>query len=381
MLHQAMNDRQEEFAAMGPDVWRVAKQIHRGLSTAWVLRVLAVVCLLPWTISVCAAQSQTKPQIFHIVHPAMGSEFSLDLYAPDQETASKWAELSFDEIDRIEALLSNYQRASELSRISREASDHEVVTDPETFGFLQAALSWSHRTGGAFDITVGPLMRAWGFFFNSGRVPSEEELERLRERTGWSKVLLQPATRGVRFQNGAKMELDPGGIGKGYAVDRVVSLLREQHVMSALLSAGSSSLYAIGAPPGAEGWRVNIPDPAQSGSTLSVVYLRDASLSTSACTEKFFIKEGHRYCHILDPKTERPVEDMLQTTVIAPTAIDTDALSTSTFVLGAEGSRKLLDAMPNAQALIVSGTATSPRYNAIHWNRPLCTSETKGSCQ
>ena len=364
MLHQAMSNRHERRAAMLS-------------SMQWAM---AVVFLL-WAASVRCALGQAKPEIFHVVHPAMGSEFSIDLYAPDKETANQWAELSFDEIDRIEALLSNYQPTSELSRISREASEHEVVTDPETFGFLQASLSWSRRTDGAFDITVGPLMRAWGFFFNNGRIPSTEELNALRARTGWAKVLLQPTTRGVRFQNGAKMELDPGGIGKGYAVDRVVALLREQHVTAALISAGSSSLFAIGAPPGEKGWRVNIPDPARAGSIMSVVYLRDESLSTSACTEKFFIKEGHRYCHILDPKTERPMEDMLQTTVIAPTAIDTDALSTSTFVLGAEGSRKLLSGSPEMRALIVSGTEKHPRYAAINWNRPLCTSETKGRCQ
>lgn len=345
-----------------------------------VLRVTAIAFGL-WAMSVCDALAQATPQIFHSVHPAMGSEFSIDVYAPDQETASRWAELSFEEIDRIEALLSNYQPTSELSRISREAADHEVVTDPETFGFLDVSLSWSKRTDGAFDITVGPLMRAWGFFFDKGRIPSEEELSRLRERTGWSKVLLKPQTRGVRFANGAKMELDPGGIGKGYAVDRVVALLREQHVAAALISAGSSSLYAIGAPPGAQGWRVNIPDPAHAGSTLSVVYLRDASLSTSACTEKFFIKQGHRYCHILDPKTERPVEDMLQTTVIAPTAIDTDALSTSTFVMGADGSKRLLDTMSDTRAVIVSGTTTQPKYTSINWNRPVCNSGTKEACQ
>ena len=301
----------------------------------------------------------------------MGSEFAIDVYAPDQATATQWMDESFEEIDRLEDLLSNYRPTSELSRITREAGEHAVTTDPETFRFLQTSFEWSKRTGGAFDITVGPLMRTWGFFFNQGRVPSQEELNRVRPNVGWDKVVLDPAKRTVSFRAGAHVDLDPGGIGKGYAVDRVVALLRGHHVTAALISGGSSSIYAVGAPPGTQGWRVNVPDPAEDGQTLSVVYLKDASLSTSACSEKFFIKNGHRYCHILNPHTERPVEDMLQTTVIAPTATDTDALSTSTFVLGAEGTRRLLDTLPGTSAVLVSGSTAQPRYDAVHWTAPL----------
>ena len=316
--------------------------------------------------------TQEKPlALFHDVHRAMGSEFSIDLYAPNQETADRWMQLSFEEVDRIEALLSNYQPTSELSRISREAGTHPVPTDPETFDFLQTALSWSSRSDGAFDITVGPLMRAWGFFFNHGRIPTEEELLALKKQTGWSNIHLDASTRTVSFINHSSMELDPGGIGKGYAVDRVVALLRQQHVSAALISAGSSTIYAISAPPGSEGWPVNVADPAHAGRTLSTILLVDTSLSTSACTEKFFIKDGHRYCHILDPHTMHPVENMLQTTVVAPSATDSDALSTATFVMGPDASARLLQSCPQTEAVIVSGTPDSPRYRAIHWPYPL----------
>ena len=321
-----------------------------------------------------ASHAQTKaPQSFHVAHKAMGSEFTIDLYAPNAETAAQLAQPCFDEVDRIEELLSNYRPSSELSRISREASAHAVITDPETFRFLQTSFDWSARSDGAFDITVGPLMRAWGFFFNNGRVPAESELEALRAQTGWRKVVLDPKTRSVSFANHAKMELDPGGIGKGYAVDRMVSLLHEEGVRSALISAGSSSLYAIGTPPGKPGWRVNVPDLAHPDSTLTHVFLRDASLSTSACTEKFFIKDGHRYCHILDPHTSHPVENMLQTTIVAPLATDTDALSTATFVMGAEASARLLHTLPGTYAVIVSGTDAQPEYHSIGWPEPLNT--------
>ena len=322
----------------------------------------------------CVSAQSSSRRLFHAVHPAMGSEFSIDLYAPDQETANRWMQESFDEIDRIDALLSNYKPTSELSRITREVAAHPVTTDPETFAFLQTCVAWSRRTQGAFDITVDPLMHAWGFF-QQGHVPFQAELDHLRASIGWDKIVLDPAKRTVWFRDGAHLALDPGGIGKGYAVDRVVALLRKDRVTAALISAGSSSIYAMGAPNGAKGWRIDITDPAKPANTLSTVYLRDASLSTSACTKKFFIKDGHRFCHILDPHTERPVEDMLQTTVIAPIATDTDALSTASFVLGAQGTRRLLDSLANTHTIVVSGTTEHPQYDAIHWTEALHSSK------
>jgi FAD:protein FMN transferase len=358
---------------------RVLKVGERG----WGSRHLAWFALVPFILfgflpalaqsngrSVSPSQAVSL-KLFHEVHPAMASEFTIDLYAPDQETAEQWMALSFEEIDRIEDLLSNYRPTSELSRISREAGNGPVTTDPETFAFLERAVDTSRRSSGAFDITVGPLMRAWGFFFNHGRIPSDDELAALRKQTGWSNISLDPRTRTVSFANRVSMELDPGGIGKGYAVDRVVELLRQQGVKAALISAGSSSIYGLGSPPGTEGWPVNVPDPAETGKVLSVVSLKDLSLSTSACTEKFFIKDGHRYCHILNPHTMRPVEGVLQTTILAPSAADSDALSTATFVMGKHGFAKLLSGYPGASGLLVSGAQERPEYTTFHWPRPI----------
>jgi thiamine biosynthesis lipoprotein len=320
-----------------------------------------------------AKASSVGPQLklFHEVHKAMGSEFSIDLYAPDSETAERWMELSFEEIDRVEDLLSNYRPTSELSRISREAGDGPVTTDPETFAFLEKAVVVSSRSDGAFDITVGPLMRAWGFFFNNGRVPDAAELARLKEKTGWQHIKLDASARTVYFTNRVPMELDPGGIGKGYAVDRVVTLLRENGVKSALVSGGSSSIYGLGAPPGEKGWPVIVPDVEHTGTVLSTVWMNDLSLSTSACTEKFFIKDGHRYCHILDPHTERPVEGILQTTILGPSTEDSDALSTATFVMGKDGLKRILSMYPGSAGLLVLKGSQKPEYVSYKWPQPI----------
>ena len=356
----------------------MGQKIHSSLITrSTIPSVLRAAILILVLVVLQAASARAQPassgtlQPFHDSHRAMGTVFTIDLYAPDQQTADQWMQISFDEVDRIEALLSNYQSSSELSRINREAPDHVVTTDPETFAFLRTSLDWSRRTGGAFDTTVGPLMRAWGFFFDHGRIPSRAQLQSLRKQVGWQKVLLDPANRTVQFANHAHIEFDPGGIGKGYAVDHIVALLRQQHVTAALISAGSSTIYAIGSPPGASGWLIHVPDPAHPGKVLSTVAVKDMSLSTSGCTEKFFVKNGRRYCHILNPRTMSPVQNMLQTTVISPSATDSDALSTATFVMGARASAHILRSIPHSSAIIVSGTIEKPRYAAIDWPAPF----------
>ncbi len=318
------------------------------------------------------AQAPTAATRFHLSHAAMGTEFTIDLYASDQSTAEHEADLAFDEVDRLEDLLSNYRPSSELSRISRDAGNGPVVTDPETFQFLERSLFWSQRSGGAFDITVGPLLRVWGFYQHGGRVPSDAELKALRDSIGSEKIELDGEHRTVAFTNHHAMDLDPGSIGKGFAVDAAVRLLREAGVQSALISAGGSTLYAIGAPPGESGWVVKVEDPRSAGVTAATVLLKDTSLSSGACTQKFFIKDGHRYCHIFNPQTLRPMEGVLQSTVISPSATDSDALSTVVFVLPPEASRKVLASMPDTEALIFRGPAPVSDCIAINWQGQPC---------
>jgi thiamine biosynthesis lipoprotein len=323
-------------------------------------------CLLFW----CAfahAVAQTNGQLYRGEHAAMGTTWTILLYTPDAASGQTALDAAWDEVDRIDDLLSNYKPESELSRINRGAAEGPVTTDPETFAFLQAAMHHSEISDGAFDITVGRLLRTWGFFDHNGKVPTEAERKADMTRVGWKHVQLNPADRTVQFIDSHRLELDPGSIGKGYAVDCVVKVLSAFGVTRAFVSAGSSSIYALGAPPGKAGWSVDIPNPhsvSHAGDhPLATVLLRDRSLSTGACTEKFFIENGHHYCHIFDPRTLLPVEGMLQTTVITPLAIDSDALGTSVFVLTPQESQRMLVKIPNVSALIVTTTA----IEAIRW--------------
>lgn len=304
--------------------------------------------------------------LFSESRPAMGTTFEIHLYAADRVRAAELFETAFEEIERVEAALSNYRPTSELSRINARAASGAVVTDPEVFALLARAFDYSRQSEGAFDLTVGRLMKAWGFFRGAGRFPSEAELSRARAQTGWRRVKLDPAGRSISFETPG-IELDPGGIGKGYALDRVAALLREQGVKAALLSSGSSSVYALGAPPGRAGWTVRVPDPLDRSRVLSHVLLKDRSLSTSGNYEKFFRLGGRTYCHIIDPRTGRPVEGVLQTTVIAPEATDSDALSTTIFVLGPVRGARLLEGMKETAALFVTDTDGAGRVVRVGW--------------
>src|SRR5262249_14129892 len=157
--------------------------------------------------------------------------------------------------DRIDRLMSNYKPASPLSRVNREAAQHPVAIDQESFDFISAALRYHDQSSGAFDITVGPLMKAWGFFGGDGRVPPAQELASARRLVGSAHVRLNPASRTIAF-DAPGVELDLGGIAKGYAVDRVVALLRQRQIAAALVSAGGSTIYALGAPPDRDAWAV-----------------------------------------------------------------------------------------------------------------------------
>ncbi|MES2392703.1 MAG: FAD:protein FMN transferase [Acidobacteriota bacterium] len=300
--------------------------------------------------------------LFTRVHPAMGTDFTLYIYTADAAAADREADRAFAVVDQLESLLSNYQPQSELSRMNSEAASHAVTTDPETFRFLKESLAWSARSDGAFDITVGKLMKAWGFFRSTGHLPTDADLARVRAETGWKRVMLTAGTRTVRF-TAPGVELDPGGIGKGFAVDAAIHELRADGVRVALLSAGSSTIYALGSPPGAAGWKVQVPDPQHRGATLSTIELHDTSLSTANCSEKHFVAGGHQYCHIMDPRTLRPVEGRLQATVIASSATDSDALSNVIFVLDTAGRKRVMASLPRADAaLVVLAGGMEERY-------------------
>ncbi len=294
----------------------------------------------------------------------MATVFFLHLYADSPIAAKSQAAAAFREVDRIESLLSAFRPDSELSRLNRDAGAGPILTDPETFRFLHLALQWSRRSSGAFDMTVGAVMKAWGFL-EKGAVPSPEQLQAISRDVGWQKVELDQPNRTIRFTSHG-LRLDPGGIGKGYAVDRAIDKLKSENVSAALLSAGSSSIFALGRPPGQPGWKVRVSNLDKTGD-ISTVLLADTSLSTANITGKYFIEGGRSYGSIMDPRTLRPVRGTSQVSVIAPSATDSDALSNALFVLDTGGRVELLSRVKDVSALVVCGTQEATRNEAIRW--------------
>ena len=182
----------------------------------------------------------------------MASVYAIEAYGPDAETLPRMVEEAFDEVDRIDRMMSHYKAESPLSRVNREAARHPVTVDRELFDFIAGAMRYNRDSEGAFDITVGPLMKAWGFFRGDGRMPTAEELGAARRRVGAGHVILNESATSIGFDVDG-VELDLGGIAKGYAVDRVVGLLRARRISAALISAGGSTIYGLGAPPGRDG--------------------------------------------------------------------------------------------------------------------------------
>ena len=281
----------------------------------------------------------------------MGTFFSVVAYGHDYAYLDETIHRSFQEVDRLEGMMSHYRRESELCRINRDAHDRAVAVSAEMFQLLEDAQRFSEETGGTFDITIGPLMKAWGFFRGWGRMPDQDELDQAMCGIGYRHVRLDAGTRTVKL-DAPGIELNLGAMGKGYAVDRIIGILREAGIEQALVSSGTSSIYALGAPPGAEGWTVSVCDPFDRRRTACDVRLKNLSLSVSGDCEKFFEVGGRIYSHIMDPRTGRPAEDMVMAVAIAPTVTESDVLSTAFFVGGIEGTRMALDRHSNVTALL-----------------------------
>ena len=270
---------------------------------------------------------------------AMGSTYSLVLYGEDRDRLEGASEEAFEEVRRLDRMLSNYRPGSEWSEVNRYAAERPVKVSAELFRLLSACVEYSRQSEGAFDISVGPLMKVWGFYKGSGHLPQKADVLGALSRVGYRNIFLDAANKTVRFARQG-VELDPGGIGKGYAVDRMVDILRKDGITAALISASGSSMYALGAPPGEPGWKVKIRDPKDDANTVAEVTLKDESMSTSGSYEKFFRAEGKLYSHIMDPRTGFPAEAALSASVIAPLTLDSEAWTKPYFINGLEWAAK-----------------------------------------
>jgi thiamine biosynthesis lipoprotein len=271
---------------------------------------------------------------------AMGATYSVVVYGYDRVKMEAAADAAFDEVRRLDEMLSNYRADSEWSEVNRHAAEKPVKVSPEMFQLLLDCVAYSRESEGAFDISVGPLMKVWGFYKGSGHLPHRAEVAAALPNVGYRHIHLDAAAGTVWFDRSG-VELDPGGIGKGYAVDRMVDVLKQQGVQIALVAGSDSSIYGMGAPPTEpKGWRVDIKNPWHQRQTAAEVFLKDMSMSTSGSYEKFFRAEGRIYAHIMDPRTGYPAQGSVSVSVVSPRTIDSEAWAKPYFVNGRQWAEK-----------------------------------------
>lgn len=264
----------------------------------------------------------------------MGTAITVVAYGHDRFKLQAGVTSALEEARRIEELLSNYRPQSEWSEMNRLAAERPFPVSKELFDLLTVCLRYSESSEGAFDISVGPLMKIWGFYKGSGRFPHRAEIRGALANTGYRNIELNAGSRTVHFRRNG-VELDPGGIGKGYAVDRMAEILRQSDIRSGLITAGSSSIYAIGVPPtDSRGWHVALRDPLDSRKSVQDVYLKDQSMSTSGNYEKFFRADGKIWSHIMDPRTGYPAQGMYSVSLITPKCIDSEAWTKPYYING-----------------------------------------------
>lgn len=275
----------------------------------------------------------------------MGVQARIVLYAPDTTIAEIAARAAFDRIAELDAIMSDYRQDSELMQLCSRAGDGPVEVSADLFEILATSQRLSAQSNGAFDVTVGPYVRLWRQARREQRLPAPEHLLDASRLVGWTKMKLDPEHKTVTLDVKG-MQLDLGGIAKGYASDAAIAVLRDHGIHRAMIEFGGD-VVASDAPPEADGWRITASLAARD---LTVA---NSAVSTSGDTEQFVELDGRRYSHVVDPRTGLGLTDRLAATVTAPQGVLSDALSTALSVMGEEAGLAMLSReYPDATAVI-----------------------------
>ena len=301
----------------------------------------------------------------------MGTMFRIVLYAPDATTAEKASRAAFDRIAALDNTMSDYKPDSELMRLSRGAGGPPAKVSEDLFQVLAAAQELAARSGGAFDVTVGPLVRLWRRARRRHELPDADRLAQALALVGYRNLLLDPRHRTAQLLKPA-MLLDLGGIAKGYAADEALSVLKRDGITSALVAA-AGDIVCSRPPTGRESWRIEIAAPVASTTSADkrtrYLSLRDAAVSTSGDAEQHLDVSGQHYSHIINPATGMALTGRRSVTVVAPRGITADSYAVAVCVLGPKRGLELIDSTNGMAALIVEARGQSCRH--LESRRPL----------
>jgi thiamine biosynthesis lipoprotein len=297
-----------------------------------------------------AGRAESALKHFEFQSPHMGTVFTIQLYAANAALAERAATAAFHRVAGLEQVMSDYQADSELMRLCDQPFGTPVPASKDLFEVLEVCQKFAKLSDGAFDVTVGPYVRLWRFSRKRGTLPSEPDLKKAREAVGWRKLRLDEKNRAATLLLPG-MKLDLGGIGKGFAADAALRVLKGMGIDSALV-AGSGDIAIGDPPPGELGWVVGIGAIDAPSAISRTVLLKNAGISTSGDTEQFVEIKGVRYSHIVNTKTGLGMTNRLQATIIGPDATTTDALDTTVSLLGIHDGLKLADSLPHVAAVI-----------------------------
>jgi thiamine biosynthesis lipoprotein len=333
------------------------------MTSRWL--VLALAALAP-----PAAPAEPALTRYSFDEPHMGTRFKIILYAPDADTAKKAADAAFARIADLDGIMSDYRPASELMQLCAKSGGDPVKVSDDLFFILQKAQETSRLSDGAFDVTVGPVVKLWRLSRRSQRLPDPEKLAAARDLVGWQNVKLDAKEQTVQLLKPG-MQLDLGGIAKGYAGDAAVAVLKKHGIDRALV-VGGGDIVAGGPPPGTEGWTIAIaPLDESDGSPGPTLTLHDAAVSTSGDAEQYVEIDGKRYSHIVDPKTGIGLVGRMSATVVAPRGVQADSLTKVVAVLGPERAFKLLEPLEGVSARSVRRTDKGDETAAMKNFPPL----------
>ncbi len=308
-------------------------------------------CLIMALLAGCMA---TQPVYQHRVSKRaqmhMGTLVTLTVVAPDMRVRDRAMRAGFDEIKRLEQLLSTWRSDSELSRVNAQAGRLPVTVSQETLELVARSLEMAELTHGGFNIALGPAVEAWSVTERQ-HIPDDRKLQQLKPLVDWTSIQVDAVARTI-FLPREGMRIDVGGIGKGYAADRAVEEMKRAGATGGVVAL-SGDIKTFGVLPDRKGFPVGIRHPRQEGSLLTVVELKDEAISTAGDYERFFERNGVRYHHILDPQTLQPARACQSVTIVAKEGTVADGLDTGIFVLGPEEGMALVERLHDVEAIII----------------------------
>jgi FAD:protein FMN transferase len=313
--------------------------------------VITVLSLALLVIAGCATiQPASSSVVMKRTQLHMGTLATITVVATARSIGHRAMQAGFDEIKRLEQLLSTWRSDSELSRVNAEAWRFPVKVSQETLDLVVRSLEMAKLTHGGFNIALGPAVEAWSVTERQ-HIPDDKVLQQLKPLVDWTSIQVDAVARTI-FLPREGMRIDIGGIGKGYAADRAVEEMKRAGATGGVVAL-SGDIKTFGVLPDRKGFPVGIRHPRQEGSFLTIVELKDEAISTAGDYERFFERNGVRYHHILDPQTLQPARACQSVTIVAKEGTVADGLDTGIFVLGPERGMDLVERVPDVEAIII----------------------------